>query len=196
MDKEELFQIKSNTLEVNPGDVLLSEPFLLDMYFSRAVVLIMDHNEEDGTCGIIINKRIPVTINDVVDDFPMFDADVYIGGPVKNDNVFFTHTLGNMVPESTEICKGVYWSNNFNVIKSLIRCGLVTRFDIRFFLGYCGWDAGQLRDELRRNSWIVGKMSTKAITMTNPKVMWETFTKATGKRYQLWSKFPLNPNDN
>ena len=54
MDKEELFQIKSNTLEVNPGDVLLSEPFLLDMYFSRAVVLIMDHNEEDGTCGIIL----------------------------------------------------------------------------------------------------------------------------------------------
>lgn len=196
MKKEELFQIKSNTLNVKPGDLLLSEPFLGDFYFRRSVVLIVDNNDNDGSFGVIINKKLTLPINQVIADFPEFDGDLYLGGPVATDSIFFFHTLGIIIPDSTEIVKGIYWSGNINAVKALIREGLITRYDIRFFIGYAGWDKGQLREELMRNSWIVGSIPTKHILNTHPSDMWNTFTQMVGKRYQLWKSFPVNPNDN
>lgn len=196
MKEKDFFQIKSNTLNVKTGDVLISEPFLNDLHFGRSVILIVDHNEETGSLGIIINKRLSLKINEIIDDFPVFDGDIYLGGPVATDSVFFTHTLGVMIPDSYEVREGLYWSGNFNAVKALIREGLITKYDIRFYIGYAGWDAGQLKSELERNSWLVGDIPSKLIINTNPKDMWDDFTRKSGNRYRLWNTFPINPNDN
>lgn len=196
MKEKDFFQIKSNTLNVKTGDVLISEPFLNDLHFGRSVILIVDHNEETGSLGIIINKRLSLKINDVIDDFPVFDGDIYLGGPVATDSVFFIHTLGVMIPDSYEVREGLYWSGNFNAVKALIKEGLITKYDIRFYIGYAGWDAGQLKSELERNSWLVGDMPSKLIINTNPDDMWDDFTKKSGKKHMLWSTFPINPNEN
>ena len=196
MKEKDFFQIKSNTLNVKTGDVLISEPFLNDHYFGRSLILIVDHNEETGSLGIIINKRLSLKINEIIDDFPVFDGYVYLGGPVATDSVFFTHTLGVMIPDSYEVREGLYWSGNFNAVKALIKEGLITKYDIRFYIGYAGWDAGQLKDELQRNSWIVNDIPTKLILNTNPTKMWSNFVKDMGGKYKLWSRFPVNPNDN
>jgi len=196
MEKEELFQIQNNTLNVKSGDILISEPFLGDFYFSRSVILLIDHNEKEGSLGLIINKKLSLPLNEVIHDFPRFDGDLYLGGPVATDSIFFFHTLGVMIPDSTEILKGIYWSGNVNAVKALIREGLITKHDIRFFIGYSGWEQGQLREELLRNSWIVGSLPSKLILNTRPTEMWDSFTQFMGKRYQLWNKFPVNPRDN
>lgn len=196
MKEEDLFQIKSNTTKVKTGNVLISEPFLNDFYFGRSVILIVDEDEETGSLGIIINKRLSLRINDILDNFPEFDGPVFLGGPVATDSIFFTHTLGVMIPDSTEICKGIFWSGNINAVKALIREGLITKYDIRFYIGYAGWDTGQLKSELERNSWLVGDMPSKLIINTNPDDMWDDFTKKSGKKHMLWSTFPINPNDN
>ncbi len=196
MKEEDFFQIKSNTTKVKTGDVLISEPFLNDHYFGRSVILIVDNDDETGSLGVIINKRLSLKINDIIDDFPIFDGDVYLGGPVATDSLFFIHTLGVIIPDSFEVREGLFWSGNFNAVKALIREGLITKYDIRFYIGYAGWDAGQLKDELQRNSWLVGDIPSKLIISTNPKDMWDDFTKKSGNRYRLWSTFPINPNDN
>lgn len=196
MKEKDFFQIKSNTTKVKTGDVLFSEPFLNDHYFGRSVILIVDNDDETGSLGIIINKRLSLKINDIIDDFPVFDGDVYLGGPVATDSVFFTHTLGVMIPDSFEVREGLYWSGNFNAVKALIKEGLITKYDIRFYIGYAGWDAGQLKGELQRNSWIVNDIPTKLILNTNPSEMWSNFVKDMGGKYKLWSRFPSNPNDN
>ena len=195
MNKEELFKIQSNTLKVSIGDVLLSEPFLNDFYFRRSAILIIDHNEE-GSLGVVINKRLNVPFNDIVRGFPDFKADVYLGGPVETDRLFFIHTIGEIIPDSHKIMSGLYWSSNINALKAMIKNDLIKPHELRFYVGYAGWDSGQIRKELEANTWVVGKFSSKEILHTMPGKMWSTFVNKLGKKYILWNKFPVNPSDN
>lgn len=193
--KDELFKIQSNTLNVSIGDVLLSEPFMNDYYFRRSVILIIDHNEE-GSLGVIINKRLTIPFNELVQGFPEFKADVYLGGPVETDRIFFIHTIGEMIPDSYKISSGLYWSGNVNALKAMIKTDLIKPHEIRFFVGYAGWEEGQLRRELKANTWLVGKFSTKQILHTMPGKMWSTFVNEMGSRYRLWDRFPVDPSNN
>ncbi|MBR5780841.1 MAG: YqgE/AlgH family protein [Bacteroidales bacterium] len=195
MNKEELFKIQSNTLKVSIGDVLISEPFLNDFYFRRSAILIVDHNEE-GSFGVIINKRLNIPFNDIIMGFPKFDADVYLGGPVDTDRVFFIHTIGEMIPDSHKIMSGLYWSGNINALKAMIKNDLIKSHEVRFYVGYAGWEGGQIRKELQANTWVVGKFGTKELLHTSPNKMWSDFINRLGNKYILWNKFPLNPSDN
>ena len=195
MNKEELFKIQSNTLKVSIGDVLISEPFLNDFYFRRSAILIVDHNEE-GSFGVIINKRLNIPFNDIIMGFPKFDADVYLGGPVDTDRVFFIHTIGEMIPDSHKIMSGLYWSGNINALKAMIKNDLIKSHEVRFYVGYAGWEGGQIRKELQANTWAVGKFGTKELLHTSPNKMWSDFVNRLGNKYILWNKFPLNPSDN
>ncbi len=195
MNNNELFKIQSNTLNPRIGDILLSEPFMNDYYFRRSAILIIDHNDE-GSLGVIINKRLSIPFNEIVKDFPPFDADVHLGGPVETDRIFFIHTIGEMIPDSTKIISGLYWSGNVNALKAMIKNDLIKPHEVRFFVGYAGWDGGQLRNELKANTWIVGRFSAKQIFHTPHRKMWSVFTRNTGEKYSLWSTFPVNPSDN
>ena len=195
MYKEELFKIQSNTLKASIGDVLISEPFLDDFYFRRSAILIVDHNDE-GSFGVVINKRLNVPFNDIIMGFPKFDAEVYLGGPVDTDRVFFIHTIGEMIPDSHKIMSGLYWSGNINALKAMIKNDLIKSHEVRFYVGYAGWDGGQIRKELKANTWLVGKFSTKEILHTMPSKMWSNFVNKLGNKYILWNKFPVNPSDN
>ena len=195
MNKDELFKIQSNTLNPVIGDVLISEPFMNDFYFRRSVILLIDHNEE-GSLGVIFNKRLTIPFNEIVQGFPEFNANVYLGGPVETDRIFFIHTVGEMIPDSHLISNGLYWSGNINVLKSMIKMDLIKPHEVRFYVGYAGWDGGQLRNELKANTWVVGRFTSKQLLRTMPGKMWSDFVKQIGKRYTLWDKFPVNPSEN
>jgi putative transcriptional regulator len=80
---------------------------------------------------------------------------VYNGGPVEQDNLYFIHKIPDLIPESIEISLGIYWGGDFDVVLTLINEGKIKSSDIRFFLGYSGWEPFQLEEELEINSWIV-----------------------------------------
>ena len=124
MNKDELFKIQSNTLNIATGNVLISEPFMNDFHFRRSVILIIDHNEE-GSLGVIFNKRLTIPFNEIVQGFPEFKADVYLGGPVETNRLFFIHTIGEMIPDSYKISDGLYWSGNVNALKAMIKMDLI-----------------------------------------------------------------------
>ena len=195
MNKDELFKIQSNTLNLATGNVLISEPFMNDFHFRRSVILIIDNNEE-GSLGVIFNKRLTIPFNEIVQGFPEFKADVYLGGPVETNRLFFIHTIGEMIPDSYKISDGLYWSGNVNALKAMIKMDLIKPHEVRFYVGYAGWDSGQLRNELKANTWLVGKFSSKQLLTTIPGKMWKNFVKQMGKRYMLWDKFPVNPSEN
>ncbi len=85
--------MKKKAIKPAQGALLISEPFLLDSYFKRAVVLIGEHDQH-GTIGFILNKPTDVKINDAVEDFPSFNVPLYFGGPVDTDTLFYIHTIG------------------------------------------------------------------------------------------------------
>jgi putative transcriptional regulator len=101
-----------------------------------------------------------------------------------------------MIPDSHKIMSGLYWSGNINALKAMIKNDLIKSHEVRFYVGYAGWDGGQIRKELEANIWLVGKFSTKEILHTMPGKMWSTFVNKLGNRYKLWNKFPVNPSDN
>lgn len=89
----DIFKIQSNNVLPSRGKILISEPFLRDATFGRSVILLVDHTEE-GTMGLVINKQLPLLLNDVVMEFKYLDEiPLYKGGPVATDTLFYLHTL-------------------------------------------------------------------------------------------------------
>ncbi len=166
-DLQDILKIKTNNIRPERGKILISEPFLMDYYFKRAVVLLAEHNEE-GTFGVILNKPVSTRFDEVVKGFPEFDGQVYLGGPVQSDSLFFLHTLGDIIPESMEIIEGVYWGGDIEVIREMVEVKSISPDDLRFFIGYSGWGPDQLKEELKRNSWVVSDISAKQLLHTDP----------------------------
>ena len=113
----DIFKIESNNVAPQKGRILLAEPFLPGNYFSRSIIFLVAHSEK-GAVGFILNKKVDFPIQDVVVDFPEFDGDVYIGGPVATDSIYFIHKLGRKVPGSIQVTENLYWGGDFEELKN------------------------------------------------------------------------------
>jgi len=191
-DINNILKIKTNNVKPAKGKILISEPFLLDYYFKRSVVLLAEHNE-DGTFGLILNKPVDLLLSDVIKDFPHFDAPVYLGGPVKTDSLYFIHTLGDLIEGSLEIIPGLFWGGEIEHIRELITIGKIGPKEIKFFVGYSGWVSRQLEGELNRNSWLVSTIRTTQVMKYNNEKMWINSLKNLGGNYAYWTNFPSDP---
>ncbi|NNF36138.1 MAG: YqgE/AlgH family protein [Saprospiraceae bacterium] len=177
-------------MKAKTGDVLLAEPFMLDPHFKRGVVLLCDHTEEEGSVGFILNKPISSKVNELINDFPDFDAHIYYGGPVATDTIHYIHNVGDLLEESTEIISGVYWGGNFEKLKFLISSELILPENIRFYVGYSGWSAGQLEEELKTGSWVISDMHPNYAFKTKAKSLWKKVMKNKGKTYTVIAQMP------
>ncbi|MEI7594195.1 MAG: YqgE/AlgH family protein [Bacteroidota bacterium] len=181
-----------STNELRNGSLLLAEPFLQGNYFSRSVVLLADYSQE-GAFGIIINKPMETKVNEVLLDYPELDFPIYLGGPVQKDNVFFIHTLGDIIPESVKIIDGLFWGGDFEMVKELIKTKSLNSTNIRFFIGYAGWTSMQLEEELKINSWVISESNTEEIMGNDSAKLWKTLVKRLGDDYKDWINYPINP---
>lgn len=184
------------TLKPKKGDLLIAEPSIIgDVSFNRSIVLLADHNQE-GSVGFILNKPLDYTISDLI---PEVEANfkVYNGGPVEQDNLYFIHKVPDLIPDSIEISLGIYWGGDFNKAMELIIKSDIKENDIRFFLGYSGWDANQLENELKNNSWVVTEnIYKKDIIEKDYQSFWKEKMLELGGEYSIWSNAPENPNYN
>ncbi len=178
------------------GQLLIAEPSIIgDMSFNRSVILLADHNNE-GSVGFIMNKPLNYTINDLVPDVEA-DFKIYNGGPVEQDNLYFIHNVPELIPDSIEISNGIFWGGDFELTQNLINSKKISKNNIRFFLGYTGWDANQLEDEMQSNSWIVAKNSYEnKIIGKSTTNFWKEKISELGGEYLIWSNAPENPNFN
>lgn len=140
------------------NQLLIAMPSLADANFSRTVTLICDHNEH-GALGVIINRPTEVRLQELLDHLDLTAANptvagqtVFAGGPVQLERGFILHTpLGE-------------WESTLKINAEL---GLTTSLDILaavatdkgpehslIALGYAGWGAGQLEQEIAANAWL------------------------------------------
>lgn len=191
----DIFKIQSNNVLPSRGKILISEPFLRDATFGRSVILLVDHTEE-GSMGLVINKRLPIFVNDVISEFKYIDEiPLHKGGPVATDTLFYLHTLTD-IPGALPIRKGLYLNGDFDEIKRYILQGNKVNECIRFFLGYSGWEGNQLSNEIRENTWLVSKEDNAYLMNTNVKDMWKQSLEKLGSKYETWSRFPQVPTLN
>lgn len=184
------------SLKPSKGVLLIAEPSIIcDVSFNRSIVLLAEYSET-GSVGFILNKPLDLTLNDFLPDIDC-SLPVYNGGPVEQDNLYFIHKVPDLIPESLEISQGIFWGGNFNKALELLQEGKLKETDIRFFLGYSGWEKHQLDEELKINSWIVIKNEYQdgVLGKISPD-FWKEKMIEFGGNYVIWSNAPEDPTNN
>lgn len=192
---DNLLNYKTN-VEPQKGGLLISEPYLPDPNFERTVILLCEHNEE-GSFGFVLNKPSKITFEEVIEEASGFKEKLYIGGPVQQDTLHFIHKSVNSLEGGIEIVPDLYWGGNFEELMIMINTKQIQKEDFRFFIGYSGWGKGQLDKEIEENSWIVCNPVDPAILFTEePNELWKVILSQMGGKFEVFSKFPIDPRLN
>ncbi len=137
---------------------LIAMPALEDPYFSNALVYICEHNE-NGALGIIVNRPIDLNLAGLFEKIDiklqakeMAGLPVYFGGPVQLDRGFVLHRPLGSWQSTLTINEEVGLTSSRDVLVAVASAGQPA--ELLVTLGYSGWDAGQLEDELAQNSWL------------------------------------------
>ena len=175
--------------------LLIAQPMLRDPNFRRSVVLICEHNEA-GTFGLILNRPLTLHLAEVLDTFAGYEDPIALGGPVQPDTLHYLHRLPDDLPSAIGVFGDVYWGGDFEALQLLFTTESVDPADCRFFLGYAGWGAGQLDEELAEGSWILCPAATTDVFAAAPDQLWRTLLRRLGGEYALLSNFPDDPRMN
>jgi putative transcriptional regulator len=135
-------------------------------------------------------------VNEIMTDFPPVNSIVSLGGPVQTNTLHYLHTLGDIIPGSMKVIDNIYWGGEFDVIKRLLESKSLNNENIRFFLGYSGWQSNQLEEELNDNAWVVADIDPQEIMAPMSKFFWNKTLHRLGKKFQMWANFPENPQMN
>ncbi len=184
----------NSRINLKKGYLLLSQPLLIDSYFSRSVILICDHNK-NGTIGLQINKPLKSKASSIISK-PLIDQKVFLGGPVDK-NIFFLHKKNVFTNDSVKINNHLFFSKNIDYIESLILNKKIQQNQFKLFIGYSGWDSGQLEEELNKNSWIVvPKFDINIIFSNDYNNIWKEVLNNSSKIHKMFSNYPTNPRLN
>ena len=115
---------------------------------------------------------------------------------MESHTLHFLHTRGEAIEDSIELMEGLYWSGNFDQIKTLVNTGVLKETDIRFFLGYSGWGAGQLEDEIREEVWVLADARPEIIFQTDTSQVWRSVLRNLGGNYIIMANSPVDPRLN
>lgn len=157
--------------------------------------MLAEHGSE-GSFGFIVNKPARIRLSKVTTVFGNFDTDLFLGGPVNANNLFYVHSMGELVKNSLKITEGVFWGGDMNAILDLLSSGEFTANDIRFYAGYSGWQPKQLEREMTENSWIVLEGQKKHVFEKRPTNLWKRIVLALGDDFAPWVNFPQDPTMN
>ncbi len=191
----DLFDILPEDKIPEKGKVLISEPFLPDTFFNRSLVYLTDHDSK-GSVGFILNKKLDVKLRDAVTGFEGWDQNINMGGPVAPDTLHYLHNVGRLIPNSVHVSGNIYWGGDIDTVRDLVRSGSIKSAQIRFFLGYSGWSAGQLERELKENSWVITSVKPDLIMNITGIESWKGLLRSFKNKYRIWADFPESPDMN
>lgn len=140
------------------GHFLIAMPSMTDPHFARSLTYIAEHSEQ-GALGVIVNRPIDMTLAslyeriDIKLDAPGFDFHpVYFGGPVQTDRGFVLHRPLGSWHSTLQVDAEVGLTSSRDILQAIGESGEPQ--DVLVTLGYAGWAAGQLEQELLDNAWL------------------------------------------
>lgn len=193
-----LFKIDLPNRHAYPGALLVAEPFLRESYFNHSVICLVDYDRHSSSMGLVMNRQTNYMLSDLISGIRHCEKiPVYCGGPMSCDRLFFVHTLGDIIPDSQPITEGLYVGGNFDTMLEYVNGNYPIEGYIRFCLGYSGWGAGQLDDELKRNVWAVAPvLNPSDLLCGSEDSYWHRQVKLMGQNYRGWLYHPQNPRLN
>jgi len=161
--------------------LLLSMPQMLDPNFARTVVLLAEYSTH-GAFGLVVNRQMLEPAHEVIRPDPPMDirndVHLFVGGPVEPNRAWVLTNHRELDDDALEIADGVYLS----AAPDLIRHTLQSSPDphVRLIVGYAGWGAGQLDEELAASSWLMLPVQADLLFDIPVDVMWETAIRRLG----------------
>jgi len=166
-----------STVESLSNHFLIAMPALSDPNFHHTATFLCEHND-DGALGLVINRPTDLQLGDILEHMEIeavrreiAQQAVYMGGPVQNDRGFVLHEpLGNW-DATLKVTEDTGITSSRDILEAI---ALGEGPDKTFItLGYAGWGAGQLEEELAANAWLNGPASTRIVFETPCEQRWE-----------------------
>ena len=185
------------------GRLLVATPLLGDPNFKRAVVLIVEHEDTEGTLGVVLNRPTKVPVGQVLEPWTELATDpsvVFTGGPVSpNSALALAHVPGTDEP--------VGWHPLEGGRPEVARLGLVDLdappgllaaaiVSLRVYAGYAGWNSGQLQAEIEEGAWYVLPAEASDAFCTEPGRLWPAVLRRQGGELAYVATYPDDPGLN
>jgi putative transcriptional regulator len=158
------------------GQFLIAMPSLAEPPFSRGVAFICQH-DEDGAVGLLVNQLSEYRLGDVLaqmklecSDLELADAPVLIGGPVQQERGFVLHREPGHWESSYRINDEWSVTTSRDILIAMAH-GEGPRLAV-MALGYAGWSAGQLEQELKDNTWLTAEANERVVFHTPLEERW------------------------
>ncbi|BCX49991.1 YqgE/AlgH family protein [Haloferula helveola] len=173
------------------GTLLLATPALRDGIFDRSVILLADHSAKEGAFGLILNHPTGHEVGHFLkqEEFSALERiPVHIGGPVSPEQLTFS----------------AFWWNPHDGLHCQVRLPAEEAIQrtkqpgvlVRAFIGYSGWSAGQLEQELRRDSWITAKPNPELLGKAHDQGLWSELLRSMSPYHHILSEAPGDPGLN
>ncbi len=140
------------------GQFLIAMPAMTDSYFSKTVTYICTHNQ-DGAMGIIINRSADISIANLLkqikletESAPLLNKTVHFGGPVQIERGFILHEPNAEYDSTIVVNHAVALTTSKDILEASAEENGPLKMLIA--LGYAGWTAGQLENEVSQNAWL------------------------------------------
>jgi putative transcriptional regulator len=138
--------------DLKAGIYIKSTTSLIGSFFEHTTIIIVEHDEA-GTIGFVTNKPFEKSLHELIEfshakPFPLMN-----GGPVDRDHLFVLHKRPDLIDGGKQISNGLYLGGDMDLVIQAIRTGGANPKEIQLFIGYCGWDEGELEAELEEGSW-------------------------------------------
>ena len=155
------------------GKIILADPSLREPTFFQSVLLLTDHDPENGTHGYILNRPCGKTVGNLLNTNSMpeqglealADIPVFMGGPVSTEHLTF-FALG-----WSEFDGSLQYASYLSAKEAAMH--QMEGFQIRAFVGYSGWEEGQLEGEMKKKAWIVRDPEKRIIEVSGTDKLWK-----------------------
>lgn len=172
------------------GRLLVATPALSDPNFDRAVVLLLDH-DDDGSLGVVLNRPTPVDVGDILEPWAEFAGTpdvVFQGGPVSLDAALGVAVIpGENGPPGWRRVHGAIGLVDLEAPPEVLAAELGS---LRIFAGYAGWGAGQLEDELSEGAWYVVESEPGDVYTPEPEGLWRSVLRRQRNELAMVATYP------
>ncbi len=134
------------------GMYIKSTDALNGSIFENTTILLVNHNQE-GSIGFVTNKPSHKSLHELLEfnyskPFLLLD-----GGPVDREHLFVLHKRPDLIDGGEQITNDLYLGGNMGQVIQAINNKDANEQEIQLYIGYCGWDEGELEAEIKEGSW-------------------------------------------
>lgn len=162
-------------MQLSAGSIIKATGLLKDSNFEDAVILLTEYNER-GAVGFVLNQPHARYLNELEEFKSSIAFPLFAGGPVDTEHLFFIHRRPELIPGGSLISgrtipleentfplspaahvqiDQLYLGGDFTAAVAAINNGQISTNNLKIFIGYCGWDHGDLETEIQEGSWEV-----------------------------------------